>query len=335
MAPTTGGPPSPWESTHQDDSADGGKAPPPGKVLGELLLGKAGQPSAGIATHEIRLSSGLVLAGVCLGLAGFGAIALAQGAAVPQELRELGGVLGGLGVLVLLWGILAGLPQHRLLRVLGLGGVVIGLIGLAAFVWAYPQNWGKPGVTDHTVTVLGTVVAGVVLLVGATFAALVSDFVLRMQVRGRLRGELGREPTDEEIQRDIDEAMRRHKVTWGGLSEDHTKGLKFRAEPLPGDWKVYAPRFGKEVVASGERADAVSTAVDSLTNFRGGRQRTGEIAEGSSAGAADALRALRAAQAIAPKRSWLDRLLGRWPKPPPGYGAAPPRLAGPRPPGPT
>lgn len=333
MARTNGAPPSPWESTSRDEPESA--APEPGKVLGELLLGKAGRPTGGIASHEIRVSTGLVLGGVCLGLAGFAALALGQGAAVPQELRELGAMLAGAGLLVLLWGILAGLPPHRTLRVLGLGGLVIGCLGLAAFSWAYPQNWGKPGLTDHTVTVLGTYVAGLVLIVAATFAALVSDFVLRMQARSRLRGELGREPTDDEIQRDIDEALRRHKVTWGGLSEDHGKGIIVKAEALPSDWKIVAPRFGKETVASGERADAVSSAVDALTNFRGGRQRTGEIAEGESAGAADALRALRSAQAVAPKRSWLDRLLGRWPKPPPGYGA-PPMQRGSRgpPPGP-
>lgn len=322
MAKTNGAPPSPWERTSADEPESA--APDPGQVLGELLLGKAGRPGGGIATHEVRVSTGLVLGGVCLGLGGFAAIALGQGAAVPQELRELGAVLAGAGLLVLLWGILAGLPPHRTLRIIGLGGLVIGCLGLAAFSWAYPQNWGKPGLTDHTVTVLGTYVAGLVLIVAATFAALVSDFVLRMQARSRLRSELGREPTDDEIQRDIDEALRKHKVTWGGLSEDTTKGLKFRAEALPGDWKVFAPRFGRETVASGERADAVSSAVDALTHFRGGRQRSGEIAEGGSADAAEALRALRTAQAVAPKRTWLDRLLGRPAKPPPGYGAAPP-----------
>lgn len=326
MAADQRAPPSPWESTHEE-SPDAA-APAPGAVLRELLLGKAGRTDGSIAPHQIRVSSGLVLAGVCLGLAGVSAVALAQEAAAPQELRELGAVLGGLGMLVLMWGILSGLPPHRTVRVVGLGGVLIGILGLAAFVWAYPQNWSKALVVDHTVPVLVTYVTGMVLLVAATFASLVADFVLRMQVRSKLRGELGRDPTDAEIQADIDQAMRRHKVTWGGLAEDRGKGLKFKAEALPTEWQTIMPKFGRESVATGTRAAAVSDAVDALTTFRGGRMRTGEIAEGGAGDAANALRALRTAHAVAPKRSWLDRLLGRALKPPPGYGAAPPAMPG-------
>lgn len=321
MIPTGARPPSPWENTHEDPDpiTEAGTAPDPVAVLGDLLLGKAGPPEAGVGQHEIRASSALVLGGVVLGLAGVAAIALGQGARVPQDLREVGGVLGGLGLLTLMWGMLIGLPGHRMLRAIGLTGIVVGVVGLVAFVWAYPQNWGKPGVTDHTVPVLATYVAGVVLLVAATFAALVSDFVLRMQVRSRLRRELGREPTDSEIQADIDYALRRHKVTWGGMAEDSGRGLRFKAEPLPGDWQAVMPRFGRESVASGDRAHAVDQAVDALTNFRGGRVRTGELPEAGLGDAATALKALNAAKAAAPKRSWLDRLLGRPPRPPPGY----------------
>jgi hypothetical protein len=330
MASTKGAPPKPWESNARTEESG---SPDPVAVFGEMLLGKAGPPTAAIATREIRASSALVLGGVTLGVAGFGAIALAQGQAVPQHLRELGGVLGGAGLLVLLWGILAGLPGHRLLRVVGLVGAFVGAVGMAAFVWAYPEQWGKPGVADHTVGVLGTYVAGVVLLVGATFGALIADFVLRMQVKSRLRDELGREPSDAEIQADIDYAMRRHKVTWGGLAEDTGKGLTFKAEPLPAEYQAIMPKFGRETIAEGERKHAVDHAVDALTAFRGGRMRTDEMPEAGLGDASDALRALRNAQGAKPvKRTWLDRLLGRWPKPPPGYAdltrAGPPRQPG-------
>lgn len=325
-------PPSPWESTDEE------RAEPvqdPVALLRDLLLGRAGRPNAAIGQREIRLSSAFVLGGVCLGLAGFGVIALAQmqlPAGEPQPLRELGAVLGGSGLLVLLWGILLGLPAHQSLRALGVGGVAIAAVGIAAFVGAYPQNWGRLGVTDHIVPVLATYVTGLVILVAATFASLVADFVLRMQVRGRLRGELGREPTDDEIRRDIDEAMRRHKVTWGGVVADTGKGIRVKAEDLPSDWQVVMPKVGRETIASGERAAQLDLAVDKLLDFRGGRQRRGELPESGVGDAADALRAMRTAKESAPKPGLLDRLLGRWRKPalPPGFEArarAPPEPA--------
>jgi hypothetical protein len=285
-------------------------APEPLPLLRDLVLGRGETPQPGVQTRQIRASSALVLGGVCLGLAGIASLALAQFQDRPQGLRELGGVLGGLGLLVLLWGILAGLPSARLFRRAGSLGAVVGLLGLAAFAWAYPQNWGKLDAPDHSVTVMATYTAGVVLLVGATFAALVADFVLRMQVRGRLRTELGREPTDEEIQRDIDEAMRKHRVTWGGVVADEGTGLRVKVESLPSEWAAIMPKIGRETVASGERVTAVDNAVDKLLEFRGGRNRTGAMPEAGVGDAANALRALRAAQPERrAKRGWLDRLL--------------------------
>jgi hypothetical protein len=325
---TQASPPKPWESTEADAGPDA-PVEDPVKLLGSMLLGKGGPATGNISTHEIRVSSALVLGGVCLGLAGFAAITLSltQGGD-PYPVRRLGGVLGGVGLLMLMWGILAGLPSHRTLRVIGLFGAVIGGIGIAAFAWAYPQNWGRPRVDDHTVTVLATYVLGLVLLVAATFASLVADFVLRMQVRSKLRGELGRDPTDEEIQRDIDEAWRRHKVTWGGTVADTGRGIKVKVEDLPADWAAL-PRIGREVYAGGERATAVDTAVDQLTNFRGGRQRKSELPEAGLGDSAGALKALRTARAEAPKPSFWDRLLRRAPKAPPGFDL---QGAGPRPP---
>jgi hypothetical protein len=272
------------------------------------------------------------MGGVVLGLAGFGAIALAQvSEGPPWALRELGGVLGGLGAMLLMWGIQAGLPAHRALRVIGLFGAGIGALGLAAFVWAYPEQWGRPGRPDQVVPVMATYVTGLVLMVAATFGALVADFVLRMQVRGRLRGELGRDPTDDEIQRDIDEALRRHKVTWGGLMPVEGKGLKVKVEAVPAEWADLMPKIGRETIASGERVAPLNDAVDSLVKFRGGRNKTSDTAEAGLGDAAGALAALRTARAVQPKRTWLDRLLRRKPTwaPPPGW-----ELQGQGPPGP-
>ncbi|HEV8359917.1 MAG TPA: hypothetical protein VGR28_05600 [Candidatus Thermoplasmatota archaeon] len=330
MDRTPRGPLQPWESNAAGENEPAAVEDPVG-LLGDMLLGRAGPAEGAIQQREIRVSSGLVLGGVCLGLAGFGVIALAQGQDNPYALRELGGVLGGAGLLVLLWGILQGLPSHRTLRVIGLTGMVVGALGMVAFVWAYPEQWGRQDRVDQTVPVLGTFVVGMVLLVFATFASLVADFVLRMQVKARLRGELGREPTDAEIQADIDEAWRRHKVTWGGTVADTGRGIKVRVEAVPKEWVAAMPRIGREVHASGERASAVDNAVDKLVDFRGGRMRRTELDEAGMGSSADALRALRAAQGAKPaKRTWLDRLLGRWPKPPPGYG--PGAMSGPKPP---
>jgi hypothetical protein len=196
---------------------------------------------------------------------------------------------------------------------MGLAGAAISAAGIAMFSWAYPERWvvefTGPGVQDYSVVVLATYVLGTVVLVGATFASLVADFVLRMQIRARLRGELGREPTDGEIQADIDEAMRKHKVSWGGMGPDPTKGLTVHVEALPKEWQAAMPKFGREYIASGERVAAVDGAVDKLLDFRGGRIRKGELPENGLGAAADHLKALRDAKAHMPKRSLWQRFV--------------------------
>lgn len=307
------------------EAGEGDAVEDPGRLLTDLLLGRAGA-GAGLGQRQIRVASGMVLGGVCLGLAGFACIALAQMRLDPYPLRELGGLLGGAGLLVLMWGILTGLPAGRAARAIGVTGVAAGLLGMAAFAWAYPEQWGRIGVVDQTVPVLATYVAGLVMLVAATFGALVADFVLRMQTRARLRDELGREPTDEEIQRDIDEAMRKHKVTWGGVVEDTTRGIKVKVEALPPGWTVSMPRIGREVEAKRESVNAVDVAVDNLVKFRGGRVRTDELPEGGLGDAAGALQSLKVARETAPKLTWWQRLFAKkkpsW-SPPPGWDGAP------------
>jgi len=296
---------------------DADEEPAPLAVLADMLLGRAGEASVKLGVHEVRVSSALVATGVVLGLAAFGVVATAQlRGGPPQGLRELGGVLGGAALVALLWGILAGLPAPRVMRGVALAGVAVAAVGIAAFSWAYPERWAKPGVPDMMVPVLGTYVLGLVLLVAATAGALVANFVERMQARERLRKELGREPTDEEIRADIELAMRRYPVTWGGIAADKGRGIQVHVEDIPPEWRAALPKMGKRTEAPQELT-AVDQAVDRLRDFRGGRMRRERQPVGGVGDAAAALNALRAAQhqqATAPKPTLVDRLLGRKPK---------------------
>jgi hypothetical protein len=276
-------------------------------LVRDLALGRAGP----LRQRDIRFSTGFVLGGLTVALAGAACIMLAQthNDASTWALRRLGGVLGGAGLLTLLFGILAGLPANRWLRGLGVLGVLLGSGALALFAWAYPDQWSKVDAPDWSVPVIALYTLGAAMLVGAAFAALVADFVLRWQTRARLQQELGREPTDEEIRRDIEEAWRRHKVSWGGVAMVEGKGLTVKVEPLPAEYLVGRGKVGKQLEVSGDRAAAVDSAVGQLSQFRGGRMRTGELPEGGMQDAALALRSLRQERAAAPKPGLWARLL--------------------------
>lgn len=285
------------------------------------LMERAGVEEAGYTERRLHLAMALFIAGVLLVLAGAVLLVAAQWYPPTLELsmrytlRQIGGLTAGLGVVVLFLGLLAALYTKRYMRWLGLAGGCVTVAGLAGFAWAYPFNWGVPGQPDWSGPVALTLLSGATTLIAATFAAMVSNMVLRMRVRGALRDEFGREPTDEEVNRDIDEALRRHRYTWGGIVERADHGLRFRDEPIPPEflamgWKERKHESGTEALDASQRM---------LNAFRGGRMRTGELDQGKLDASAGMLRRLRDEKAAAEARkpwnrfkTWLRRVWARF-----------------------
>lgn len=67
--------------------------------------------------------------------------------------REIAGVMGGLGLMLLLLGVVVRLPTHPRVTWVGVLGAAISVIGIAWFVVEYPDNWSTPAGNGEVVAV--------------------------------------------------------------------------------------------------------------------------------------------------------------------------------------
>ena len=128
-----------------------------------IAAGTGGRPYLGLgllAVATVLLGSGVVLAtsNTAAAVAGLSAIAA----------TELARVLAGLGLPLVFVGVLAIIPTTRRADVLASAGVVVTLLGVGAFLWAYPDRWLGDAL-DLTLPVTSLYIAGLLL----TFLALV------------------------------------------------------------------------------------------------------------------------------------------------------------------
>ncbi|MCO8267731.1 YihY/virulence factor BrkB family protein, partial [Haloferax sp. AB510] len=142
--------------------------------LSEAYHGGRGGPSL----RRLSLGFGGFLLGVLLVVAGIVVATTdvyTSGGATLGEARELGGILGGIGVPAVFLGVLAVLPASRRTRAASLIGASIAVLGVALFSHAYPCQWtgatcgaGLPDLTLETVGVyfFGTVTTFWCLFVG-------------------------------------------------------------------------------------------------------------------------------------------------------------------------
>ena len=127
-----------------------------------------GRGRSGADPRRLYLGVGSFAAGALLLVAG---ILAAAEVAVPAgyssaAARELGGILGGIGVPLVLIGVMAVLPADRNTYAAAVVGAAVMCLGVAVFTYAYPERWvggprpDLPNLTLHT--------AGVYFLGAAT-----------------------------------------------------------------------------------------------------------------------------------------------------------------------
>lgn len=227
-------------------------------------------------------------------------------------LRHVGGITGGVGATLLFVGIVAALSTRPYMRWLAIAGAVVSLVGVAGFGYAYPHHWGIG--QDLSIPVIVTLTVGFAVMIGATFASTVSNLILRQRIRAELRDELGREPTDEEVRRDVEEALAMYDYTWGGTRVDRTKGLRISEEHVD-QLEVHGWKFQES-----EDADTagLDRSTQMLTALRGGVEKEGELELGGVDQKGAALKRLREGKAEAEAnrpwnrfKAWLGRLWAR------------------------
>lgn len=234
--------------------------------------------------------------GIALGVLGM-AVFLWSGtypesAAMYWPLRETAIVLAATGLPVLLVSFVVLLPiDRRALYVAGVG-VAVSVVAIGVFVDTYPYAWNVEG-TDYSSTGILIYAGGLVLLVGASGAALVTNYIRHTRPTGvpveTGAEEAGESVREEDVARDIDEALSETELSWGGVDKRESPRLELQSE------EVELDRSGFDGVDAVEtRAEGVDEAVQGLQGLRGNTEKTA-----SGAGADEqvaALQQLRAEQ---------------------------------------
>jgi hypothetical protein len=271
-----------------------------------------GQPDQ---RRDIYLGFGLFFGGIAFGIVGL-VLFLAEGAlAGPEKIywvREIAFAVGALGLPVTLLGVVVLLPGDDRVRYAGIAGTAITVLAVAFFVTAYPYNWDVGPQADYSVQGTALYAIGLVTVLGATGSTLVGYHVERAAPAERAAEE-DDEPTepsvtDEQVERDIEEAMKQTEISWGGIRKSETRRITVETD----DADIDASGFDGVEATTVRSGTDVDDAVANLQGLKGGTERT----DRSSSGVDDqttALKQLRAEQMATEQdhRGGLDRLDGQ------------------------
>ncbi|QAU12993.1 hypothetical protein EKH57_09815 [Halorubrum sp. BOL3-1] len=153
-----------------------------------------GRGRSGVDPRWLYLGVGSFVAGALLAVAG---ILVAAEVAVPAgysagAARELGGILGGVGVPLVLLGVMAVLPADRPTYAAAVVGAAVMCLGVALFAHAYPQQWvggPRPELTDLTLPTAGVYFLGAATALWSVFVG-VANFKTRNDPGGTVSMEV-------------------------------------------------------------------------------------------------------------------------------------------------
>ena len=149
--------------------------------LSEAYHGGRGGPSL----RRLSLGFGVFLSGALLVIAGIVVATTdvyTSGGATLGEARELGGILGGVGVPAVFLGVFTVLPSSRRTRAAAIIGASIAILGVALFSHAYPCQWSGAtcgeGLRDLTLETVGVYFFGAITTFWCLFVG-VANFKTR------------------------------------------------------------------------------------------------------------------------------------------------------------
>ena len=223
---------------------------------------------------DVYAGFALFFGGLALSIVGLAVFAVEQVAFGPGKeysVRQIAFAVGALGLPTLFLGVTVLLPVDRRARIGAVVGEVICLVAIAFFTRYYPYQWDVSSGPDYSMQGVGIYAVGIVTVVAATFAALVSYHVERVTpaevVAETSEEDDGPEVTDEDVRRDIDEAMANTEMTWGGVPKDNTRRIAITDDAEGLDTTGFEGVEAKSHRSSGGGVDA---AVAGLQGMRGG-----------------------------------------------------------------
>ncbi len=172
---------------------------------------------------------------------------------------------------VVMLGIVTLLPSERRMLYASVGGVAITVAAVVGFLFVYPQDWNGYG-DDYTVQVVAVYAVGLAGIAASTGAALIAHYLdMAQQADAVVTGdETDDEPelTDEDVQRDIDEAMEGVELSWGGVQKTEHKRLSFSEDDFD-DVDV-----DTDAGTTTTRSTGVDAQVAGLKGLKGGETKT-------------------------------------------------------------
>jgi len=284
----------------------------------------------GTKTSKGQLTGGFLLlsAGALLGLAALVLffISLAQPGADQISWRRVALPLGTVAMPLIFLGITVALPTRTSMRVTSYVGLVCALTAAGLFLLHYPDHifvsrFAKPGVTapaDFAWMDVGLYAIGLVFMFASIITSIVGYYLTRL---GPAAGEGKAEDEDEYgpgyevpdwvVERDIEEAMKKHGVSWGeGIRDAHKNTLYVNVADSMGSGDLVVGGLGKARTVQVESTQ-VDEATAKLSGTRGHKKGAipGEWADESVA-ALVAFRRQKAANPTlyAPKRTFWQKV---------------------------
>jgi hypothetical protein len=222
---------------------------------------------------DVYVGFALFFGGIGLGIAAFLISAAGQfGGAEGYVFREAAFAVGMIALPATLSSVIVLLPVGRRAVYGGVAGSVVCLAGLAFFVFAYPFNWASGPGPQYAIHVMFVYGAGLTALLASTGGALVAYHVERARPGpGDIEGiedDESETVSDEDIERDIEEAMANVDITWGGVERHEGTALKLNSDLDDMDTS------GMDVEADRVHRSSVDTQVNSLQSLKGGKKQS-------------------------------------------------------------
>ena len=283
---------------------------PPESVLFEWYEQYIGEPDA---RTDVYAGFSLFFGGVALAVCGLAlflwSAGVEPGSTFYWTLRQVAVVFASLGLPAGMLGIVVLLPVSRRALYAAGAGLVVCLVSMAFFLAVYPSNWNVQSATDYSAQGIALYASGLAIVVASTGAALVAHQLERSQPTATEDTDSREEITDEQVARDIDEAMANVNLSWGGVRRTETRKLAVNTGAEGVDRSSFDQVEATTTRASG---GAVENAVSNLQGLQGGRtdQATGSGTDDQAA-ALSQLRERKRAEAIATKDTPLDRVRTR------------------------
>lgn len=280
-----------------------------GSPLLALYRRYVGEPAS---ERDVYVGFALFFGGIALGAVGLVVFLYSTGLepATPfyWQLREIAISAAFLGLPAFILSVIVLLPVGRRARLAAVGGGVLCLLAVGAFIAVYPGNWNVQGATDYSAQGVALYAAGLAVLAGSTGSALVAQYLERARptavdavdgesaaseaggAGGGASGRRDADVTDEQVRRDIEESMERTDLSWGGVRKRETKRLKIRTPDVEAA-EAEASGFDRNN-AKTARSSGTDDAVAGLRQLQGGERK--QAAGTGTDDQAEALKQLKA-----------------------------------------